>query len=291
MEANYRRSFSTAAIDKLSTTSITEALSAPGLAAYASFRSSYKGALDVRGTDYANSPAFKNIVASYRSTASDALERAKSAKRYPEVANINIENVLNSNANLFFSYALSEFLVANDLSAVVVVPTPTGDHHDFNDSHYVNMCLTYTCFRQLILNLEVTADNTRSGKSVLDCTTICLETEFDRTYNCSSLSPSTLARPGTNHGSSTSVIFAGARIPGGRIIGDIKTGASGLYSAYADEPFANPLPIDPVSGVPSKDGIFFSQRALLPTLLAMFGIQVPAEQVSDQQTLAALIKC
>ncbi|RYZ73526.1 MAG: DUF1501 domain-containing protein, partial [Proteobacteria bacterium] len=270
--SDYRRAFVTSAVNNLSTTSITQALTSPGASVFEAFRNSYQGSLKVRDTNYASSSEFSAIVAKYKAAATDALNIAKSAGRYPTVSAIDVGNVINSNSSLFFGYALAEFLTVNDLSAVVVLPTPTGDNHEFDDNHYVNLALTYSCFRTLVQNLAKAQDVTRPGSSLLDCTTICMETEFDRTYDCSFLDASNRSRPGTNHGSSTSVIFAGARIQTGRVIGDVKTGATGMYAAFDEQPFANPLPIDPTLGTPSQNGVLFSQRALLPTLLSMFGI-------------------
>jgi hypothetical protein len=286
--ASYRRNFVDTAVRNLSSTALTQPLSANGMQSFANFLTAYNGAQKIRGTGYATSPQFAAILASYTAAVTSGLANAKAAGRYPTLTAgaVNVAPY----AAMCFNFALAEFLISNDLSAVVALPGITGDNHEFDDSHYQNMCATYSCFRQLVQNLAATQDITRPGQSMLDCTTISMESDFDRTYDCNWLSASNAARPGTNHGLSTSVVFAGAKINAGRIFGDVQTGPAGPYAAIP-VPFSGPLPVDPNTGIPNANGTLFMSRALFPTMLALFGIPVPSDQVTDQTAFNPLLKC
>lgn len=285
---NYRRNFVNTAVRNLASTALSSPLSPAGATSFANFLAAYNGADTIRGTGYASSPAFQAIVASYMNAITAGLSAAKAAGRYPTVSAGNVN--ANQYAQMAFGFALAEFLVAKDLSAVVATPGMTGDNHEFDDNHYLNMCATYCCFRQLVQNLGATPDPSRPGQSLLDCTTIAMESDFDRTYDCSWLSASNVARPGTAHGASASVVMAGARINTGRVFGDVQTGATGVYTSFNSVPFANPLPVDPAKGIPATNGILYSERALLPTMLAIFGIPVPSQQLTDQVALSAIVR-
>ena len=290
---NFRRSFIGDSIGRLSR-NLSSALTAPGAAAYSSFAQAAVDTRAIRGTNYGTSKSFADILTDLRAVRDDVINKAIAAKRFMAFGQPNGRaNVLGGQnyESTLFGYALAYFLIANDLSAVVALPTPTGDNHDFDDNHYLNLTVTFAFYRHLIEKLKGVENPDIPGTSVFDCTTLALDTEFDRQYVCSYLNALGSGRPGTGHGNSTSVILAGKGIAMGRVIGDIQTGPAGPYSSFTSNPFTLPLPIDFATGIPDADGMMTSQRSMLPTILAAFGVGLPIEQNSGFTAVPAVIKC
>jgi hypothetical protein len=273
------------------------------------FVTSYSAADSIIGKNYAQSAAFLACLERYKAAVLTDLNAlllgsatkpytSEVLKNYPAFANVTatgLEAALNGEfgpgglSNVVFPFALADFLVTSDLSAVVDAPIPGGDFHDFNERDMLRSAANMACLRALINRLASVPAPGETGKSLLDQTLIVYSTEFDRqvarTVNASANS----TRPGTNHGSTSSAILAGYRVKGNKIVGGRATGSGGQFGAI-DEAFLSPLPIDVTTGDPIATGEYYAQRSLLPTVLEIFGLSVPSQQKTEMVSISAIIK-
>lgn len=188
--------------------------------------------------------------------------------------------------NLVYPYALADFLVRYDLSAVVDVSALFGDFHNGNDQDFLRVMASLACYRELLRSLSTTPVSSTSSVSLLDVTTVALSTEFDRTLN--RYPDATDGIPGTNHSGTSSIILAGYGINSGRIVGARGTGPQGSYGSIGS--FLQPLPIDYKTGKPSSSGKFANNTTVAPTLLKIFGQTQPVQQNIGELPVDAVIK-
>lgn len=194
--------------------------------------------------------------------------------------------------NTAYNYAMAEFLVREDLSAVVDVPTSTTDAHDFSNDHLVRLTVTFTAYKTLLANLKSTG--------LLDSTTVAMWTELDRTPNWQ-ISNDSYNR-GTGHNPTTSVLLAGYGVAGGKVVGDNMTGPGGAYNwqvtngkwvhDFSTIQYSSALPIDINTGLASHSAsaVIPTNRCVLPTMCSIFGISVPLQQVNDGIAIPAVKK-
>ncbi len=190
-----------------------------------------------------------------------------------------------------FGAAMAEFLIKKNLSAVVELGLPSIDAHDFDDEELIHTTITFGMFRELVRGLKALPGE--GSASLLDLTTMIMHTEFDRQPWLSVATPGYWYRPGTNHGSTASIMIAGGQgFKTGQVIGDIKDapGAYGKYAAFTNNGYGGPISIDPRTGAPSTSGSVPSTKSLFPTVLAAFGIEVPISQISDFVAVRGVLK-
>ena len=175
---------------------------------------------------------------------------------------------------LAFQLAMAEYLVANDLSAVVDIPTiPLDFHNDLGGEcgRVLGIMMGYVELMRRLKTYQVGS----TGKSVFDCTTLVLHSEFDRTAY--------LYNEGTNYRLSgsghwegyTSMILAGSGVNSNRMIGGYMTSSTAPNSPYQGLPFQphTGLPIHPFTGQidTSSSGKKMTTEQIFPTLLSLFG--------------------
>src|SRR5262249_51961209 len=131
------------------------------------------------------------------------------------------------------------------------------------------------------------------GGSLFDATLMIMHTELDRMPYIEPAPGGSYSGPGTNHGFSASAILAGYGIRGGTVIGDVHPGP--FLQGFGDPKaqYMQPLPIDPSTGLPKpldQGGRVQTVKAIFPTVLGIFGAQVPMEQLTEFSAVQAVIK-
>jgi hypothetical protein len=194
-----------------------------------------------------------------------------------------------------YNFALADFLVSQDLSAVVDIPAPIPDAHGANLNAVVKDAIAFAGFQLLMESFrgQILPD----GKTLLENTLIVMHTELDREPFLTMADPGGAAgNAGTNHGYTTSMIMAGYGIRKGTVVGELHRGPMdvanfGLPQAYPPSvKYATPLPIDVKTGKISSGGRVITTKAIFPTILAIFGVPVPPQQITEFGPLAAVIK-
>mgnify|MGYP006284094693 CR=1 FL=1 len=267
------------------------------------FASAFNASEQIAGKNFAQSPEFLATIKRYEKAVVDDLTEvifgsAASPSIRSAIARVpglpssgaGMLDFLNRTIGLqgmIFPFALADFLVTHDLAAVVDVPAPGADYHDRNDMDFIDTTAGLACLRALIIKLKSTPAPDGSG-DLLNSTLIVYTSEFDRQIARTVNQPTFTSRPGTNHGSTASVIMAGYGANGGKVIGGRGTGPNGAYGGAGT--FLEPLPIDPQSGLPSASGKSTSQFSVLPTVLAIFGVNVPSQQVTEWDAVKPAIK-
>jgi hypothetical protein len=183
---------------------------------------------------------------------------------------------------LAWKFAITEFLIVNDLSAVVDL-SPTG-----NDSHGslifpgVQNVLAFTAYRELINQLANTKNPEGPG-SLLDCTLVTYGSEFDRmgTYVTDN------GNWGTGHGSTFSMVMAGHGCNKGKLIGSMTLGekASGIFKS--NQGYGQSIPFDPVTGALGTGSV--NPYSIFPTVMQIMGVDIPAQQITDFKPIPVLI--
>lgn len=182
-----------------------------------------------------------------------------------------------------FNFALADFLVRSDISAVVDIPHFMSDaqsHHNWFTPFTQNVA-AFGAYHELITSLKEVP--LTSGSSLLDQTLIVMHTEVDRTL------AHNIGEPGTDHGESASVLLAGHRVNGGRVVGDISWGPL-EDTNFKGVSLGAPLPINLDTGIPAPDGTPVSTKSLFPTVLSIFGAPVPTQQITEAKSIPAIIK-
>jgi hypothetical protein len=188
-----------------------------------------------------------------------------------------------------WKFAITAFLVINDLSAVVDLNPTSGDnHYDITDDP-ANRLLGLAGARELTRHLS-TVPNPEGGM-LIDKTLITYTSEFDRSAPFASDNRSTW---GTSHGTTFTALMMGHRSNGGHILGNASLGD--LKTGNVDPNFINAngfgigLPFDPVTGKSSPGGSVLSPFSFLPTVLAMFGATLPSQQITESGVIPFCIK-
>lgn len=185
-----------------------------------------------------------------------------------------------------YGFALAEFLILNDLSAVVDIPGIGGDWHNYNYEQFTLQTITFSMLKVLMDSLSSKLVGT-TGKNFLDLTTIVMHTEFTRDPALTAVIPN--LPKGSDHGRTATVLLAGAGIKGGKIYGGDKRGPDGKWGNFTDFQFREPLPIDPANGRPHLSGKMIGQHSLFPTMLYLFGIEIPPEQKTEWDPMRFLL--
>lgn len=268
---------------------------------YATFLDFFNGSVSVGESNFSNSAEFQAILLKYQTEINTAWQTHIFRTWFPNAdpfrlaLQIPTPNIYMADFNLLaFRFATAEFLVIKDLSSVVDVPTIHTDFHQMVDNECAVMLAIYTCYRVLVRSLKATEYPVGSGKSLLDCTTVVMHTEFDRNPLLSGDATS-LNRGGTGHFDfSTSILMAGMGVRGGTVIGDFKRSSVGKYrdSDYPASkfiPYAS-LPINPDTGLPSPTGRLVTTRAIFPTILSIFNSGGLAALNGGETPLPAVMK-
>ncbi len=196
-------------------------------------------------------------------------------------------------------YALADFLIRRNLSAVVDVPGWPGmiDAHGGDDNfmaELVSMHITQSLFFAMQRSFQAVTVPDQGG-TLLDCTLIALHTEFDRyayhesmIYTDHTKTDKSAVRAGTNHANSASILLAGYNIAGGRVVGGVHEGPASL-APFPGQGYLDPLPIDPSTGAVSSSGSLISILSIAPTLVDAFGTTLPPQQVTDSPIVPAVL--
>jgi hypothetical protein len=186
-----------------------------------------------------------------------------------------------------FAFALGDFLIRNDLTAVISLPVPCyDDHYQWSMHGLFTLSQAFACLSQLVANLSAVQV---SGGTLFDSTLIVMQTEMDRWPFLEG------AQGGTNHGPTASVLMLGYGVRKGAVVGQIALDPAADYSMYPVNS-ANPaqptcftgLPIDPNSGAGSPTGTLFSVYSILPTVCQIFGVTVPPNQITGANPCPAI---
>jgi hypothetical protein len=194
-----------------------------------------------------------------------------------------------------FQFALANFLIQENLTGVVdlgssgdTTPSLGGDAHGNNLISILVAVFTFAAFRLMLSNLR--NHLLPDGRTLLQATTVLMHTELDREPF---LTPAQAnggdSFPGTNHGYTTSAFLAGGGVRGGRVIGEMHHGPAHL-AAYG-EGYCTSLPIDPNTGRPkpvAEGGRVITVKAIFPTILTLFGMRVPEQQITEFGPLPAV---
>lgn len=265
------------------------------------FKRSTESAAMLFGSDLAQSPefGFPQLVASYVNEAKEqfrALYAASAPVRSSLRPNLGanptaaqLDGFVGPRANGYaFQYALAEFLVRNDLSAVVEIMAPTNDYHTDNIGDLRDSIVSLSFLRLLMRNLRAAPLEGVPGGRLLDVTTVSLSTEFDRTVARGLENPGS-NNPGAGHGETATFVLAGAGIVRGRMFGMRSTGPAGILSAPGfPKSLGLPITFD-AAGQPSPSGHNYVHRSLLPTLMKAFGANMPLQQVTEAHAMDFLL--
>ncbi len=183
-----------------------------------------------------------------------------------------------------FSFAMAEYLVTNTLSAVVDVPFLNGDFHNGSEDEIFQQTKFWTHYLRLLKNLK--------EKGFLDRTLVSVISDFDRSPALETFSDP--IHRGTNHWYTASVLLAGYRIPGGKVVGDMKDDVQYDNNNFSSIPFMAGLPIDKGNGAPvnptDSKAMLPNIKHLFPTLMAAFGAEIPLQQQTEANALNCLLK-
>lgn len=265
----------------------------------AAFRAT--GLIGGSGWGAAGSP-FDQIWQGYRTAVKAEIEAHPYWKRYTELKATTAfpsyedagpgDVVLNLD-KITFRFALTEFLVGENLSAVVDLPGMMSDAHRENESECIGLLATFSCIKRLLLNLKSYTSRLRpevGALNVLSRTTLAMYAEFDR-QAAYSHNGAVSNKPGTDHGSTGSVFMAGMGVRRGKVVGGLKHQTS-AYDDYTGG-VAGALPVDLSPGAnfgrPLVSGKLLYFEGFFPTMLKIFGVPVPQRQVTADSALDALI--
>ena len=174
-----------------------------------------------------------------------------------------------------FRFALAEFLVVNDLSAVVDIQLAGTDHHRNNSRDIHKHIINMSALNTLMKNLN---NVTHQGASLMDKTLITVGTEFDRSIARGLENPMG-PDVGAGHGPTNSFLLAGLGVNGGKVCGHRMNAKTGDLSHIENVSFGRAVPLDLKTGQPSNEGHVFSNYSLMPTIAAIFDISIPMQQV------------
>jgi hypothetical protein len=174
-------------------------------------------------------------------------------------------------------FALAEYLVVKDLSAVVDFQPSNGDYHFTFVDDFINRSVGYFGMRELIRGLK--AVPMANGKTLLDHTTIVFTSDFDRDPK--------FAGGGTNHGNTCSAIFAGMGVANGKVLGGQKRGYNSPAGPFNGN-LGRPCKVD-ADGLPSTGGSFIHAKSVFPTVLSIFDVPIPAAQQNEWKAFAPVI--
>lgn len=231
---------------------------------------------------------------SYRSRKRSGLDTTSDEAILRPLLTANINSLQRLYPGLVDKFALSAYLVIQNLSAVVDFRDGAGmdiiddAHHTVLPSRVKEMAF-FSCYRELMLALDEVkdAEGVMPGETLLDATHIVMHTEMDRTAGV--LDNTLGVTGGTNHSSSsTTVLMAGYGIHGGSVIGDLHKGVNDGNEFGGN--FTSALPINTSTGLPSAGGSLVTLQSLAPTLVEMFDAKLPPQQISAFGFVSAVIK-
>jgi hypothetical protein len=204
-----------------------------------------------------------------------------------------VQGLLGTISTLSFRFALAEYLVKNDLAAVVDVAAAFGDYHGNNVGEGLTILFDHVGMRRLVTALK--AVDLGDGRSLLDSTSVVMYTEFDRSPYYSYLNAADPRNLGTDHGMSNSVVMAGMGFHGGRVIGGLYHHTGPCAETFGTKQNRNggvyraghTLPINLDTGVPDPNGKWAYAENLFPTLMSIFGVTIPPQQVTVHSAIPA----
>jgi hypothetical protein len=182
-------------------------------------------------------------------------------------------------------YALTEFLITNNLTKVVDVQVSGADSHGSAGMGLYSSAFVMGGVRQLVANLSaIQVPGAPSGTSFLDRTLIACHSDFIRTADFSND-----GGYGTNHGPSITIpMFGHGATPG--VVGALGLGSDcTLFSGSMKALPGYPLPVD-TNGKPSGSGTIIEKGNVLPTIAGIFNATVPLNQKTQFDAVSAVVK-
>lgn len=248
-------------------------------AAFEAFAASHAGAVELMLSGHATGADFTSTLAAYQAELAGLASAHLFASWFP--------GVVVDSGPLAFRFALAEFLVRHDLAAVVDLPGLMMDFHVENDADARVMLANLTALKLLVRRLKAAV--LPDGSTALDCTTVVMHTEMERSPT---LVPNygNPRRAGTQHWDlTTSVLLAGAGIAGGRVVGDFARPAGDRFPGFSQAAFTA-LPLDLSSGRPKLGGVTVSVRSLFSTLLRCFDASARSQLQIGAPVVDALLR-
>jgi hypothetical protein len=281
-----RRAMLSATLDRLSNQIGSARLrKATSRSLYSSFFNSFSSAATISQGGAAASPEFTSTLAHYRQFLHGAgsatagilgsseghVFRSWFSNRLLPSGSL-ASSLYNELDQLAFQLAMAEYLIVNDLSAVIDLPTLGLDYHNDSAGEAGRVLGIMMGFRELMRRLK--AQPYGSG-SLFDCTTFALHTEFTRSPFLNH-EATEFSIAGSGHWEGwTSMMLAGAGVSGNKMVGGYMTSPTAIDSPYRGnnlEVFSG-LPINPASGLPDfgPNGRMMTTEQIFPTLLSIFG--------------------
>lgn len=261
------------------------------IASFEGYRTSYSGVATVLGADWTTRVgpgSLLDIQSAYLDTIWAQVRAHPYWNRYLRVEP-NGEGVVKSRVEaLAFRFALTEFFLKEDLSAVIEFPILGFDAHGQNQRESCEILAIFTGLALFTARLQ--GYSIGNGKSLFDQTTIVAFSEFDR----SQYIMGNVTKPGTDHGVSNTVLFAGYGVNPGKVIGRQRMGpehphlSSDLKSQFTSP--QEPLPVNLVTGEPDINGTIPFHESAFPTLLSIFDVPIPAQQITAWGKIPGLLK-
>jgi hypothetical protein len=274
---------------------------------YASYLNSFNSAFSIGTSLYASAtpaapivgPTFPVLYQAYYDQINNVVNNHPFFLRIRELRPQHYNTYINDQA---YRFALAEFLIVNNLSAVVDVPTMFQDGHSSNylneidwkpSPDVISVLTAYACMTKLIASLKSYPLPGSPGKSLLDATTLIMFSEFDRTPAYSYLQSYYSNIPGTGHWITSSAVLAGAGVNGGKVVGRIAGGpGEGRYANVSGGTtgLGDGYKIDFKTGLPDTNGQTAYIENIFPTMMAIFGLSVPERQKTADGAIAAIMK-
>ncbi len=195
-----------------------------------------------------------------------------------------------------WKFAFAEFLVVKDLSAVVDLQPTGGDDHNLIIDDVGTRLMGMTCVRKLAERLSAVRPADCNGDSLLDRTLITYASEFERG---SKFSSDNVDFWGNSHSSSFSMIMAGHKSNMGKVLGELSRGDSASVpveyrnndgDATETSDYGLALAFDPVTGERKTGADPLSPYSFLPTVLKMFSVPLPSQQITEYQAIPFFMK-
>jgi len=177
---------------------------------------------------------------------------------------------------------MAEFLIKHDLSAVVDFGPSGGDSHHSIGEDVMARIGAFGGLRELLRSLAATPAPSGGGKSLLDLTTLCYNSEFDRGGRLLRrrhkpwLRGERLTRGLRSHSGSK-----------GKIFGATREGSASTLPLLKGQP-GSPVPVNETGDL-DANGVIYSSKCIFPTLLDIFDCPVPSQQITSWTSVRGVI--
>jgi uncharacterized protein (DUF1501 family) len=167
-------------------------------------------------------------------------------------------------AQTAWKFAMADLLITNNYASVVDLAFNTGDAHSNNSEELRKLMILMTCYARFLGKLKA------SGH--LSKTTVAMFSEFDRSANLGV--DTSFDNRGTEHNQTSSVLLAGYGVKRGKVIGDR------MYGGSRD---AAPLNL-------AEGYVRANYAHVFPTFMKIFGVEIPANQITDASPVLQVVE-